>query len=298
MHIVISGASGMVGVPLVTDLEEAGHRVIRLVRRSDQVDGDRTVLWDPKNGQIDPSALTGADAVINLSGRSIADGRWTDTAKDELRSSRIESTRLLVKAIGEASPGPRLLINASAVGLYGDRGDEILTERSQPGTGFLADLARDWEEEAGKARHQGVRVVALRLGMVIGRGGALDRMLLPFKLGAGGPIGNGRQWWSWVHIDDVLGVIRWSLATKELDGPLNVVSPNEVRCRDFASTLGRILRRPAFLPLPAFAARLALGEMADALLLASLRVQPDALLSAGYRFEVPDLGDAIRRSIG
>jgi len=295
--VVISGASGLVGRWLAADLEAAGHQVVRLVRSSDAAEADGTARWDPARGEIDPGVLSGAAAVINLNGRNIGNSRWTPAIKDELRSSRILPTRTLAGAIAQADPRPPLLINASAAGYYGDRGDEALDEASPAGSGFLADLCRDWEAEAQAAASVHTRVVLLRLGMIIGRGGALDRMLFPFKLGAGGPIGSGDQWWSWIAMEDVIGVIRFALENPAVSGPLNLSSPHEVTSRDFARTLGRVLNRPAFLPLPAFAARLALGEMADSLLLASTRVRPAALEALGYGFRTPGLATAIRAAI-
>lgn len=297
MKIVVSGSSGLVGRPLVASLRAAGHQVRRLVRHADQAGATDAILWDPAAGRLDPVALSGADAVVNLNGRSIGDGRWTESVKEELWSSRIDSTRLLVDALAAADPRPRVMVSASAVGYYGDRGEETLDEGSPPGDGFLAELARAWEEAAHPARDAGARVVTLRLGMVVADGGALEKMLLPFKLGLGGPIGSGRQWWPWVALADVLGVVATALDDDRVDGPVNVVSPDEVRCKEFTSALGRVLHRPTVLPLPAFAARLALGEMADALLLASARVRPAALESVGYRFRLPELEDALRRAV-
>jgi uncharacterized protein (TIGR01777 family) len=298
MRIIISGASGLVGSWLVPDLVAAGHEVIRLVREGTESDSTTpSSLWRPARQQLDPTVVSGADAVINLNGRSIAGGRWSDRVKQDLRSSRLQSTETLTRAIAAAASPPPLLINASAVGYYGDRGDEVLDESSPPGGGFLADLARDWEGAAIAAASDHTRVVLLRLGMVIGRGGALERMLLPFKLGAGGRIGSGDQWWSWIAIEDVIGAVRFALDHTEVSGPLNLTSPELVRCRDFTDTLGDVLGRPTVLPLPAFAARLALGEMADALLLASTRARPAALERLGYEFRVPGLANAIRQAI-
>ncbi len=296
MRIIISGASGLIGSALKTSLVAAGHGVVPLVRSS-KTPGSGEAVWNPAAGTIDPSVIDGADAVINLNGRSIADGRWNATAKDELRSSRIDSTRTLVEAIGACNNPPRVLINASAVGYYGDRGDEILDEASPRGEGFLAELSRDWEETALAARSDRTRVALLRLGMVIAREGALGKMLMPFKLGLGGPIGSGRQFWSWIGLDDVCGVVEFILGNEAVSGAVNVVSPQQLRCSDFARTLGRVLSRPAIVPMPAFAARLALGEMADALLLASQRVRPTMLSAAGYEFRAPSLDMAIRSAL-
>jgi hypothetical protein len=297
MKIVISGSTGLVGRWLVPDLEAAGHHVVRLLRGDDHPPTPGVARWNPARGELDSAVLSGADAVINLNGRTIGDGRWTAKLKQELRSSRIRSTETLAGAIAAASSPPPLLISASAVGYYGNRGEEVLEEGSAPGVGFLAELARDWERAALMAASRRTRVVLLRLAMVVGRGGALERMLLPFRLGAGGPIGSGRQWWPWIAMEDVTGVVRFLLDRPAADGPLNLASPHEVRCADFVKTLGRVLNRPSVLPLPAPVARLMMGEMADALLLASARVRPAELERLGYSFRVPDLDTAIRHAI-
>ena len=298
MRIVISGSSGLIGQSLVSSLTSNGHEVVRLVRSPVPAHADSTAIWDPANGALDPAILDGAGAVINLNGRGIADGRWSPEVKTQLRDSRLDSTTTIANAIAAATAPPPLLINASAVGYYGDRGEEVLDESASPGHGFLADLARDWESAALAAASDATRVVLLRLAMVIGRGGALERMLLPFKLGAGGPMGSGRQWWPWIAMDDITGVVRFVLDRPSVDGPLNLASPQEVRCAEFAKILGGVLNRPAFMPLPAFAARLVMGEMADALLLASTRARPKALQDFGYEFQTPDLATAIRNAIG
>jgi uncharacterized protein (TIGR01777 family) len=297
MKIVISGASGLIGQSLTSDLESAGFDVLRLVRAGSTTSDEHAAEWDPGKGQLDAELLSGADAVINLNGRNIGADRWTPTVKESLRSSRLRSTQTLVEAIKSAAPAPRLLINASAAGYYGNRGEDVLKESSGPGQGFLADLCRAWEDTATAAGSETTRVVLLRLGMVVGRGGALAKMLTPFKLGLGGPIGSGSQWWSWVAMEDVISAVRFALNHDDLEGPVNVVSPKAVRCRDFTRTLGHVLRRPSAVPLPAFAARLAVGEMAEHLLLASARVCPAALESHGFSFRVPRLEDAIRQAL-
>lgn len=296
MKIIVSGSSGLVGSALVPDLEDNHHDVVRLVRPPRQpAQGEAS--WQPQQGDLDSSILDGADVVINLNGRSIGEGRWNDEIKQELRRSRLDATNTIVAAIAACERPPALLISASAVGYYGDRGDEVLDENSKPGTGFLADLARDWERAALAGASTATRVVLLRLGMVVADGGALKKMLLPFKLGLGGPIGSGRQFWPWVGLADVLGVIRWVLKTPAVSGPLNVVAPHETRCADFTRTLGSVLHRPAFVPMPAFAVKAAFGEMGDALLLASQRVRPRALEETGYAFEKPTLDLAIRDAL-
>jgi uncharacterized protein (TIGR01777 family) len=296
MKIIISGASGLVGSALVPDLHKDGHNVVRLVRPP-RVLSPNEAIWDPTRGELDPAVLDGADVVINLNGRSIGQGRWSAAVKNELRTSRLDATNTIAAAIAACERPPSLLINASAVGYYGDRGDEVLHESSTQGEGFLADLSGDWERAALGAASDATRVVLLRLGMIVANGGALEKMLLPFKLGLGGPMGSGRQFWPWVAMADVLGVIRFAIGRPDLSGPVNVVSPHETRCSDFTKTLGSVLRRPAFLPMPAFAARLALGEMGDALLLASQRVRPQALEDGGYDFETPALDVAIRSAL-
>jgi len=297
MKIIISGASGFVGSALTEELRQAGAHVVTLVRRSSS-DTDTERRWDPVAGILDPSVLSSADAVINLNGRSISQGRWSAKVKDELRSSRLDSTRTIVDAIARAEKPPPLLISASATGFYGDRGDENLDETSSPGTGFLADLARDWEAAAAQARSESTRVVPIRLGMVLGDGAALEKMLPPFKLGLGGPMGNGRQWWPWIAIDDVVGAVGHILEHSDISGPVNLVAPETVTSRGFARALGTYLGRPAILPAPAFAIKLALGEMAEALLLSSTRAVPKVLEDTGYEFKAPTLTAAFQRILG
>lgn len=290
--IVVSGSSGLVGTALVPWLEAAGHEVVRLVRSAG--DGPGEARWDPARGEIDGAVVDACDVVINLNGRSIGEGRWSPEIKADLRSSRLDATRTLSEAIERSANPPSLLINASAVGYYGDRGEEVLEEDATEGRGFLAELARDWEAAAQRSSSVRTRVVLLRLGMVVARGGALEKMLTPFKLGVGGPIGSGRQFWPWIGIEDVCGVIGFLLEHEAISGPINAVAPEELRCSEFARALGRSLSRPAVVPLPAFAARMVLGEMADSLLLASQRVRPRVLLDAGYEYRAPSLGDALR----
>jgi uncharacterized protein (TIGR01777 family) len=294
MKILISGASGFVGTALTEHLHARGVQVVSLVRRS-STQAEREVRWDPAAGELDPSAVSGCDVVVNLNGRSIAGGRWSDRVKAELRSSRLDSTRTLVAAIARADRPPPLLISASATGYYGDRDDETVDESSAPGDGFLADLARDWEEAALEARSERTRVVLARFGMILGDGGALDKMLTPFKLGLGGPIGSGDQWWPWAAMADVAGVVDHVIAHPEIDGPVNVVAPGSATSRQFAKALGDALGRPAVLPAPAFAVKLAMGEMAEALLLASTKVEPRVLEATGYTFRAPTLGAAFRQ---
>ena len=296
MKIVLSGAGGLIGSTLLPSLEAAGHEVVRLVRRPPEVGGAETI-WDPAAGRLDPAVIDRADAVINLNGRNISNGRWSAEVKNALRASRLEATRTIVEAIARAETPPRVLLNASAVGIYGDRDDEFLNEGSSPGEGFLAHLSRAWEAAAVAAGSDSTRVVLLRFGMVVARGGALGRMLTPFKMGLGGPVGSGRQFWPWIGIEDVCGTTEFVLEHDEIKGPVNLVSPMELRCSEFAQILGRVLHRPAFMPMPAFAARFAFGEMADALLLASARVRPKVLENAGYEYRAPSLDRAIRAAL-
>ena len=299
--VAVTGASGLVGSALVTGLTSAGHRVVRVVRGAGaaSVAGQRLARWDPESGALEPSALAGADAVVHLAGESVAGGRWTEAKKRRIRSSRVDVTRRLAEALPRLERPPRLLVSASAVGYYGDRGSEILREDSAPGPGFLAEVCREWEAATDPAARAGIRVVRRRIGMVLSRrGGALGAMLTPFRLGAGGPVGSGVQWVSWIAIDDLVGAILHALATESLAGPVNAVAPEPVTNRELARTLGRVLRRPALLPLPAVAARLLFGQMADELLLASARVEPARLRATGFTFRHARLEDALRHELG
>jgi uncharacterized protein (TIGR01777 family) len=251
------------------------------------------VVWNPQSGLLD-SRAEGADAVIHLAGASIAGHRWTDAWKRELRDSRVAATNRLVASLQRLHRPPQIFIAASAIGFYGSRDDEELTESSPAGTGFLAQITVDWETESARAGESGARVIILRFGVILAKqGGALPQMALPFRLGVGGRIGSGRQWISWITLDDVVGIIRFGLETNLLSGPANAVSPNPVQNVAFSSSLARVLHRPAIFPAPSFALRLALGEMADSLLLASQRVYPSKLEQLGYRFHYPDLQPAL-----
>jgi uncharacterized protein (TIGR01777 family) len=294
MKILISGASGFVGQALVHALRAEGHTVARMVRPGGEVSpGD--VSWDPMSATSDVSAMEGADAVVNLSGASIAAGRWTQERKAALRSSRIGCTRVLVDTLLQLQRKPRVFISASATGYYGDRAGELLTEASSPGTDFLALLARDWEGEAVRAEHGGIRTVILRFGIILSaHGGALPKMLLPFKFGAGGRFGSGQQWMSWIGLEDSIGIIRAALTDERLSGPVNVVAPHPLQNIEFTRIVAAAVRRPAIFPAPAFALRLLLGEMAGPLLLASQRVLPERLLSLGYSFRFDDLATTLR----
>ncbi len=297
MKILVSGSSGLVGTALVDALLQEGHTVCRLARpqsaRKPGVPQAAEVRWDPRSGELDLPAAEGAQAVVHLAGASIAE-RWNDARRRVLRSSRVDATRQLVAALAKLARPPAVFVSASAIGYYGDRGDEELIEASAPGTDFLAVLARDWEAEAAGAERFGARVVLLRQGVVLApHGGALPRMLLPFRLGLGGRLGSGKQWMSWLTLDEVIGIIRAALENASWRGPINAVAPNPVRNAEFTAILGRVLHRPTVFPAPAMALRLALGEMAQSLLLASQRVLPRKLQELEYSFQQPELKPAL-----
>ncbi|HEX4073923.1 MAG TPA: TIGR01777 family oxidoreductase [Candidatus Acidoferrales bacterium] len=294
MKILISGSSGLVGKTLAGVLRNEGHTVARLVRPGGKLlPGD--VSWDPMAATVDTAAMEGTDAVVHLSGASIADRRWTPARKAILRSSRIDTTRVLVDSLGNLRAKPAVLVCASATGYYGDRGDEILTESSSTGTDFVALLARDWEAEASRAELSGIRTAILRFGLVLSKdGGALPRMLLPFRLGLGGRFGTGNQWMSWIALEDTIAIVRSAIADARFSGAWNVVAPNPVRNAEFTRVLAGVLHRPALFPVPAFALRMILGEMADLLLLASQRVVPERLAAMQHPFRFEMLEAALR----
>ncbi len=290
--VVVSGASGLLGSALLPALAAAGWGHRSLVRRAA---GAGEVRWSPADGTIDASALTGVSAAVHLAGEPIAEGRWTAAKKARIRSSRVLGTRLLAESLARMPVRPAVLVSASAMGIYGDRGDEILDEDSALGTDFLSEVGREWEAATAPASDAGIRVVHLRFGIILAPdGGALPRMVRPFLLGAGGPIGNGRQWMSWVAIEDAIRIVLEAMQNGELTGPINAVSPTPVRNADFATQLGAVLHRPALVPVPAFALRLLFGEMADAALLASQRVVPARLGAHGFEFRYPTLPGALR----
>ncbi len=297
MNVLISGSTGLIGSVLVPALESGGDRVLRLSRS--RPTSEDTIRWDPSTGAIDSSSLRGIDAVVHLAGESIAEGRWTAEKKARIRQSRAKGTRLLSETVAALPDPPGVMVSASAIGYYGDRGNELLREDSGPGSDFLARVCREWEAAADPAREAGVRVVHTRFGLVLSaEGGALGRTLPIFRLGGGGRIGSGRQYWSWVTLDDVVGAILHALTTGALSGPVNVASPNPLTNAEYTKVLGRVLNRPTVFPLPAPAARLALGQVADALLLASQRVEPARLKETGYGFRLPDLEGALRHLLG
>ncbi len=296
MRVAITGSTGLVGTALAERLREAGHEVLPVVRGDP---ADPAAMWDPAAGWVRDGALEGAEALVHLAGASIGEGRWSASRKQLLRSSRIQATHLLVDHLATLESGPRVVIGASAIGFYGDRGDEELTEDASGGEGFLAELVRDWERETLRAAEQGARAVALRTGLVLaGHGGVLRRMLLPFRMGVGGRLGSGRQWMSWISLDDLVNVISFALVREELSGAVNAVAPEAVTNREFTSVLGRVLRRPTLLPTPGFGLRLLFGEQANELLLSGQHVIPRRLLDAGYQFKHRELEPALRDALG
>ncbi len=291
MKVLVSGASGLVGTALGRSLEKGGHEVWRLVRRPAQ---KNEITWAPDRGVLEPSAVLGFDGVVHLAGENIAAGRWSAARKAAIRTSRIQGTELIARTLAGLPRPPATLVVASAIGYFGDRGDETLSETAAPGTGFLPEVCVAWEEAASAAKTAGIRTVHLRFGIILSKeGGALKKMLPPFKLGAGGRLGSGKQWMSWLSLDDAVGQIEFALCTNSVRGAVNAVT-GAVTNQEFTKTLGRVLKRPTIFPLPAPMARIALGEMADALLLASTRVDPKVLRDQGYRPRHPELESALR----
>jgi uncharacterized protein (TIGR01777 family) len=290
-RILVSGVSGPIGTALLASFEPQSPHIVRLVRGS--VSNAAQVSWDPL-APISPPAVSGFDAVVHLAGESIV-GRWTNEKKSAIRDSRVQGTRHLAAALAQSEAKPRVLVCASAVGFYGNRGDELLGEESPSGLGFLPEVCREWEIASRIAAEAGIRTVNIRIGLVLSaQGGALGNMLKPFKLGLGGRIGSGRQWWSWIHVDDIVGGIQHAIRTESLSGAVNLVAPNPVRNAEFTKVLASVLGRPAFFPVPEFALRLAFGKMAaEELLLASARVEPGKLVASGYTFRFRDLRAAL-----
>jgi uncharacterized protein len=297
MQVVVTGSSGPIGEALCSYLATSGHHVVRVVRRPVRL-GEVALSWDPEAGTIDARGFEGADAVVHLAGAGVGDGRWTDSRKRVLVESRTRSTALLAGALAGLHHGPRVLVSASAIGFYGDRSDEILTEQSPPGHDFLASLCVRWEAEAVPAAEAGLRVVCARTGLVLSKdGGALPKLLPLFKLGLGGRFGSGAQWWSWITLDDEIRAIAW-LLENDIRGPVNLTAPNPVTNREFTRILGAVLSRPTRLPVPRFGPRLLLGsELADALLFTSARVQPSVLESSGFPFSQSDLEVGLRHML-
>ncbi|HEX6505308.1 MAG TPA: TIGR01777 family oxidoreductase [Terriglobales bacterium] len=293
--VLVSGASGPVGAALIPKLREQGYEVVRLVRRSPS--GEGQIRWDPTQ-PIDPGLVAGFEAVIHLAGETIV-GRWTESKKRRIQQSRAEGTRNLAAALAKAIQKPRVFVSASAIGFYGSRGDETLREGSSSGHDFLSAVCRDWEANTQAAAQSGIRTLQTRFGLILSSdGGALPKMLPPFRMGLGGTMGNGRQWWSWIHIADVVGAILYLIENASLQGPVNFVAPNPVTNAVFTKTLASVLHRPGFFPVPAFAARLVFGQMADELLLSSQRVEPAKLMASGFQFEYTDLGKAFGNLLG
>lgn len=293
-RILVSGASGPIGSALLPFLKSQGFAVTRLVRNS--ASGEDQIVWDPAR-PVPSESVSGFDAVIHLSGETIV-GRWTEAKKRRILESRSQGTSYLAEAVAQAAQRPRVFISASAVGFYGDRGDEILPEESPSGGGFTAEICRRWESATQPAAAAGIRTAQMRIGVVLSAdGGALPKMITPFRLGLGGRLGSGRQWWSWVSVDDVAGAIHHVLTHDSLQGPVNTVAPNPVTNGEFTSTLASVLHRPAIFPMPAFAVRLAFGEMGEELFLASQRVEPAKLAASGYTFQHPVLKNALQEML-
>jgi uncharacterized protein (TIGR01777 family) len=295
--ILVTGATGLIGARLTRALEAKGHTVLKAVRR--QANNDREVRWIQERAELDATRLEGIDGVVHLAGANIAGQRWSEHYKQEIRESRVKGTRLVAETLAKLASKPRVFVCASAIGYYGDRGDEQLTEDSPPGKGFLPEVCTAWEDACQTARDAGIRTVNTRIGVVLSKeGGALKSMLLPFKLGLGGVVGNGRQYFSWMALDDIVSALQFVLTNDSLSGPANLVSPQTVTNRELTKTLGKVLGKPTIFPLPGFAARLALGEMADELLLSSTRVAPTKLQQAGFNYAYPELETALRHELG
>jgi uncharacterized protein (TIGR01777 family) len=294
LNILLTGSAGLIGSELGSFLIKNKHRVLRLVRRAPA--GPDEVEWDPYSETLNLQALEGIDAVVHLAGESIASGRWTAEKKHRIRESRVKGTRLLAQSLASLFDPPKVLVSVSAIGYYGDRSEEHLNEKSGAGNGFLPELCREWETATSPAANRGIRVVIPRIGVVLSAaGGALALMLPIFRLGIGGRIGSGRQYMSWITIDDLVGIIDHVIRFESIQGPVNAVSPNPVTNLVFSKTLGQVLSRPVLFALPAFAARLAFGQMANEALLASARVSPARLIESGYQFAFPELEGALCR---
>ncbi|MGH9843548.1 MAG: TIGR01777 family oxidoreductase [Blastocatellia bacterium] len=296
MRVLITGATGLIGKPLCRRLAAEGHEIVTLSRQPQRVrvePGAKAFRWEPEEGAPGPEVWEGVEAVIHLAGEPVAAGRWTAERKRRIRESRVTGTRNLVGGIEKLSSRPKVFVSSSAVGFYGNRGDQVLTEASGPGEGFLVDVCRDWESEAARARDLGLRVPLVRTGVVLSaEGGAMEKILPPFKLGLGGRLGGGRQWFPWIHLDDIAGIICHALLTPAVAGPINGAAPGIVTNETFTKVLAAALHRPVFLPVPEFALRIAMGEMAE-VVLASQRVTPKVAEETGYRFRYPQLPEAL-----
>ena len=294
MKILVSGSHGLVGKALINSLTTDGHEVLKLVRNA-RAFGAPEIEWHPNQGQIDAAHLEGFDVVVHLAGESIASGRWTDSKKRAIRESRVKGTTLLREVLAQLSRPPSVFLSASAIGYYGNRGDELLTEQSAPGEDFLSSVCIEWENATKPAIEKGIRTIHTRFGVILDpEGGALTQMLTPFRMGIGGRVGSGKQWMSWIALEDVVNGLKFLIADKAVNGPVNFVAPNPVTNAEFTKTLGRVLSRPTLFPVPAFGARLAFGELADALLLSSQRVDPGVLQDKGFLFSWPTLEPALR----
>lgn len=293
MKVLVTGSSGLIGSALLTELKRRGNSVHVLVRNESQR-GPNTIFWNPASAILEATDLEGFEAVVHLAGESLAAGRWTQSRLNSIRNSRIASTQLLCRTLAKLSHPPRVLASASAIGFYGSRADEVLTEESATGSGFLAELGVEWEETAKSAADSGIRVALLRFGLVLSSdGGALEKMLTPFRFCLGGSLGTGRQFWSWIEIDDAIRAICHTLEMADLSGPVNIVSPQPVSNREFTKTLGHVLSRPAICTVPSAALRLVMGRMADEAILSSARVKPERLIESGFQFRHPDLTGAL-----
>jgi uncharacterized protein (TIGR01777 family) len=292
MKVLITGSSGLIGSALTDSLSSNSHEVVRLLRHN-VLEG--SPFWDPEHGVVNLADVRDIDAVVHLAGDSIAEGRWDERKKARILDSRVRGTKLLAEFFATSQNKPRIIVSASAIGIYGDRGDALVDETSAPGTGFLADVVKQWEEATVAAADAGIRVASVRLGVVLSAaGGALKKVLLPFRMGLGGVIGSGKQYMSWVGLDDVVEMIQHVIVNDLLQGPVNLVSPNAISNREFTRLLGHALHRPTLFPMPAFAVRIAFGEMADDLLLASTRVVPKKLMESGYTFRYPNLEEMLK----
>ncbi|HIE97257.1 MAG TPA: TIGR01777 family protein [Fuerstia sp.] len=297
LRIAVSGATGLVGSALCPLLTQQGHDVLA-IRRDDRGSYDESIRWDPGSGLTNPARLESIDAIVHLAGQNIAAGRWNDAMKRRIRSSRVDGTRSLVESMAVVEKRPQVLVCASAIGFYGDRGAMEMEESSAAGSDFLADVCEQWEAEANAATELGVRVVNVRIGVVLSpKGGALAKMLPPFKLGLGGIVGPGTQYWSWIGLNDLTRILAFCVANEAVSGPVNAVSPESSTNREFTKTLGHVLHRPTMIPLPGFFAKLMLGEMATTLLLASTRVLPKQLQAHGFEFEQPGLADCLQHEL-
>jgi uncharacterized protein len=293
MKILVTGSSGLVGSALLSFLKTEGYEVFKLVRARSELHPDE-IAWTPDQGVISPELLEGFDAIVHLAGENISDSRWTEQKKKKILDSRVIGTRLLCQALSTLKQPPRTLIAASAIGYYGDQEDRLLTEESPPGHCFLSDVCQQWEAATDKAKEKGIRVVNLRIGVVLShKGGALQSMLTPFKWGLGGVLGSGKQYFSWIVLEDLIRIIGFALKNEALQGPINAVSPHPVTNYEFTKTLGKVLHRPTFMRMPAFVAQIVFGEMADELLLSSARVIPKRLEQTNFHFSFPELEQAL-----